>query len=238
MVKIAIIDDEKEMRIREEECISKAVPAGCAVEFEIFSKAETFIEKLEYGEQYDMLFLDIGLPEMSGIELGRLVCGQYPEMYLIFLTSYSEFASESYRMEAYQYIEKRDMEERLPEIVKRLVSRLEREKSQYRWIGINGDSRKILYKDIIYVQKQKGAKYVEYVMKEGRYKERISLYQVCRDLEEHGFVMIERGYVVNIRHISGIGSNVVRLDNGEELTVSRARRAKVKEEINLKWGNL
>ena len=79
---------------------------------------------------------------------------------------------------------------------------------------------------------------MEYVTEKEVYRERINIREIEKEVIERGFLTIERGYIANIRHIAGIGKTTICMDNGDELAVSRARRAKVKEELNHRWREL
>lgn len=84
---------------------------------EIYKTAEEF---LEVKKHYDVVISDIDLPGKSGIDLGRILKAEQKDICLVFLTSYAEFAVDSYVLEAYQYILKRDMKERLPAVLQKI----------------------------------------------------------------------------------------------------------------------
>ncbi len=237
MTEIAILDDDKSICEKVRQCVLAAIPEGCHVHAEICATPSEFWKYME-EKIVDILITDIEMPEMNGMELGTKIREKYEKMYLIFLTAYPEYAYESYRISAYQYIDKSDMEERLPGLIETLALRLEKEKAQFLWIGTGEWKQKVYYTDIIYLYKAKGEKYVEYVTEKEIYRERMNIKDIEKEVLEHGFLMIERGYIANIKHIAGIGKTTIRMDNGEELAVSRARRAKVKEELNYRWRDL
>ena len=79
------------------------------------------------GGRYDLVISDIELPGISGLELGKRIKENNPDVYLVFLTSHSEFASESYIIEAYQYILKKDIEERLSPLIERVVHEIKKD---------------------------------------------------------------------------------------------------------------
>lgn len=235
MIKIAIVEDEKEMMIITKNTIQKEMKAFELSTIDSFFCAEDFMEKLRTGVEYDILFLDIELPGISGLELGRIVKDKHSDIKTVFLTSYSEFAAESYEIEAYQYILKSDMNIRLPKVVNGLCKEIIKNRTLYRWIGNRQDREKIFYCDIIFARKIKGAKYVEYITSKGTYKERINLEDLFLELQNNGFVMVERGHIVNMNHIVRVNGNIVYLDNNEGIAISRARTAKVKEQLNEFW---
>ena len=157
-------------------------------------------------------------------------------MYIIFVTSYEEYAAESYRIDAYQYILKQDLKSRLPGVLRELAGKLSDRERAFRILGTGAEKAKIPYGDILYLYKSKGAKYVNYVTEEGIFRERISLDTLLKELDTRIFLPVERGYVVNMQRIRRISGDTLYLEKGYEVQVSRARLAKVKQEISRCWG--
>lgn len=236
MVKIAIVDDEKETLDLECDCIGKVVYEKGEAEIFPFSGAEEVAENINQGVEYDVLITDIELSGMSGLELGKLVCRKLHRCYLVFLTSHSEFAVESYRLEAYQYILKKEMEERLPSITERLVEKVKKERNNFVLLGPENEKRKVYFRDIIYVQKDKGMKYVLYITKVGDFREREGLKKTMERLDSKMFLFADRSYIVNMKFIERISGDTIYLEENHQLVITRARLKKVKEYINRYWG--
>lgn len=235
---IAIIDDEAVILENVRRCIENEITQKDEAELFTYTKAEEFLLELEQGHEFDILVSDIELTGMSGIEMGRQIQKRKLPIYLVFLTAYSEYAAESYTLEAYQYILKDDMEKRLPMILRQLIERVKREKKQFRMIGTPTSKEQVYYRDIIYIEKKKGSKYIQYTTVYGTYKERIALAKVNVELESDEFIMVERGYIINVNHIASMKDNIICMDNDTEIIVSRVNFKKVKEQINLYRGSL
>lgn len=236
MIRIAIIDDEEEMLAIIHNHVQKAVDFKQEIDIFTYSDPAEFLEEIAKGMVYDILFLDIQLNGMDGLELGKRVLEKQPDIFLIFVTSYPEFAVESYVLDAYQYILKSDMEWRIPEIVGRLVRKISEQAKPYLFVG--GTSKQRICRDeIIYVYKSKSEKYVQYITVNGEYRERITLSQVMEKLQSNEFILVARGYIVNIKYIVKMDGNTIYLENGAKVIISRARFSKVKEKINYYWGN-
>lgn len=234
MIRIAVIEDEKNTQQEIRRNIESVKAASGENVLEIYGSAEEF---LDAGNEYDVVITDIELPGISGIELGKLVRKTWKDVYLVFLTSYSEFASESYIIEAYQYILKRDMGERLPALIEKIIRNIKKTREAYRWIGNSQDRRKLYYKDIIYIQKLKGSKYAEYITSDGKCTERVALGQIFDELKDPSFILADRGNIININHIKRVSGNTVYMDQGDEITLSRVQMGHVKEQINSYWRN-
>ena len=236
MVKIAIVDDEKMVLELEYDCIGKVMYAKGEAEIFQFANAEEMIEDINQGMEFDVLVTDIELSGMNGLELGKLVRRKMPGCYLVFLTSLSEFAVDSYRLEAYQYILKNEMEERLPLIMERLVEKVKKERNHFVMLGLENKKQKVYFRDILYVQKDKGRKYVTYMTKMGSFRERGMLNEAIEHLDSPMFLLADRSCIINMRYIEKMSGYTLYLEGGYELAITRARMKSVKEMLNRYWG--
>ena len=234
MFQIAMIEDEEHTRQEVERLISREFEKLKVQDIttEIYKTAEEF---LEVKKHYDVVISDIDLPGKSGIDLGRILKAEQKDICLVFLTSYAEFAVDSYVLEAYQYILKKDIEERLSPLIERVVHEIKKDYEEYRWVGTNQRKIKIYHKDIVCIQKIKGSKYAEYITENGKYMERLSMNQILEQIHSNAFILVDRGHAVNVNHIVRVRGNVIQMDNGEEITVSRVQSSQVKEKITAYW---
>lgn len=204
---------------------------------EIYKTAEEF---LKVKKHYDVVVSDIDLPGKSGIELGRILKAEQKDICLVFLTSYAEFAVDSYVLEAYQYILKRDMEERLPaHITENLSGKAKREPEfLLDAAGVPRTGENYIHKDIICIRKVKGQKYVEFVMVNGAYKGRLALHQIFEDLKSPAFIFAGRSHIINIDHVDRITTDVVYLEDGIKIQAGAETIQDVKERIMEYWRNV
>ena len=238
-IKIAIIDDEPEFIEIIEKYINEVIQnkknQDC-ISLEKFISAEDFLKAMDYGEEYQIIFSDIEMERMSGIQLGRKLTDEKKDIYLIFLTSHAEFAAESYLLNTYQYILKQDMKRRIPEILNPILEKLENQKKNYRVIPSGNGIKKILYRDIVCIQKMKGKKYLEYYKCDGAiYREQINLQQLFEELHTSEFLTLDRSCIVNIEHIDQITGNLLVMDNGQTLTICKRRLTEIKHQIRAYW---
>ena len=237
MIKIAVIDDEEQIRKLILRNIKKTVQEHHDIEISTYASGTSFWEELQNGKTPDILFTDIQMQTLDGVELGKRVRKMCPDMYIVFITSYEEYAAESYRIEAYQYILKQDLEFRLPGVISQLTEKLRKQEREFSIIKDGTEQVKLFYKDILYLYKSKGAKYVNYVTTQGVVRERNSLENALKMLDNGQFLLVERGYAVNIKQICRLSGDTIYLEKGYEVQVSTARLAEVKREINLYWRN-
>lgn len=234
--KAAIVDDSQEYRDTVQEVL-QSVAGRCGKEIQCtqFSRAETLVYEMnDEGAYFDIYVLDIQMPGINGMDLGRGIREKYPDVCMIFVTSYSRFALESYEIDAYQYILKDKIAERLPRALEKFFRRTAEEtEADYYTISTANKLEKFRFKDIVRICKN--GKYAEFVTKERTYRQRLSLNDVYKMLPEGDFVFIERGIIVNIFHISGMDVREITLSNHEVVTASRAYLKNVKEEVTRYW---
>lgn len=234
MINIGLVEDNRHLAEQEEKCIKAAWKFDEEMELFTYYSAEDFMR--EGREEFDILILDIELPGMTGIELAEWLRNRGKKTHIIFLTAHDGYALKSYQLEAAQYVLKTEMEQRLPGVLRQLGEMLIVTRVRYRVLGCDGDVIKISFDDILYFYK--AGKYVQYTTQKEIYRERISLDSVFNEIGGFPFVKIERGFVINARHIVRLSGDRVRMDNGEELPVSRRMLPKVKKTINLHSGEL
>lgn len=235
---IALIDDEAAILENVRKCVENEIVPQDEVNLSAYTRAEDFLQEMEQGYEFDILVSDIDMPDMGGLELGRRIHEEGGGPYLVFLTAYLEYAAESYIIEAYQYILKEDMEKRLPPILRQLIDRVKKEKKQFRMVGTPTSKVIVYYRDMLYMEKEKGSKYICYITEHGIYKERISLNQLSQELASDEFILVERGYIINVSHIASMKDGMVHMDNGARIFVNRISFKKIKEQISLYRGNL
>ena len=235
---IALIDDETAILEDVRKCVETEILPQDEVNLFVYTRAKDFLQAIEQGDQFDILVSDIDMPDMGGLELGKRLHEEGGGPYLVFLTAYLEYAAESYIIEAYQYILKEDMKKRLPPILRQLIDCVKKEKQQFRMIGTPTSKVRVYYRDMIYIEKEKGSKYICYITEHAIYKERISLKKLSEKLESDEFILIERGYIINVSHIASMKDGMVHMDNGARIFVNRISFKKIKEQISLYRGNL
>lgn len=242
MIRIAIVDDEKDMLDMICQVLRQSINEDKEVKICRYTSGEAFLSEMDRGQTFDILFTDIQMSEISGIEVGKKIYSTWPQIYIIFITSYTEYAAESYAIEAYQYILKQDLEYRLPVVATRLITKIKQDNKQYRIMKTDSGKEKIYYKDIIYIYKLKSSKYVHFITLSGEYRERreyrerTTLQQVYEELGREPFLMVERAYIVNALHISKLCGDTIYLEGDDQVKISRAKLPEIKRQINRYWG--
>lgn len=234
MPRIAIVDDEEDYLKEISISINNFLfNQGISCKIDTFSRAELLIYEIKDNMCYDIYLLDIEMPNINGLELAKKVREYDKEGYLIFVTSHLQFLMKGYDFFAYQYIMKSALKQKLIPTIATLQKRMEIDKEKFYQICTNYRYEKILYRDLYYIYKE--SKNAIFVTKNGMIVIRETLKNIYKGLNKNEFILIDRGYIVNIVHIIKINSNIILLRNGDTLKISRTYTEKVKECIHSYW---
>jgi len=196
-VNILIVDDEELARARLLRMLG-------TLEYKQIKEAQDADEAIALckEEKFDLVFLDINMPKVSGLELGYELKYNNPDVSIIFQTAYEEHALKAFDIGAVAYLVK-------PYSVDQLKSALERikvpkaEKEDTRLLSKYGDSYLLLKPEEIHYVK---ADLSEVMIRTGKgfsyYGQKIS--DLYERLEPFGFVRIHRSYLININEIKEI----------------------------------
>ena len=226
MIKIAICDDEKNIRTYLRKLVRKQDSESEIAEY---ASAD---EYLSGGIEHDLLFLDIemkgsasGMDGMSmarqirGMELGR-------QPIIIFVTGYEKYVYDAFDVDAFQYLLKPINEQKFAEVFSlaerqivswQILSEAEQKKKTL-IIQCGSESRAIPLDSIYYLESRNHK--VVLCLKEGE----LEYYAKIGDLEEElagQFYRIHRGYLVNLAYVEGYDKAEVTLANGDRLPLSK-----------------
>ena len=180
------------------------------------------VEAIEtFKGQYDLLFLDIQMPGMSGMDFAKEIRQKDPFVMIIFVTSLSQFALEGYEVQATDYLLKPLSYPEFSIKMKRAFHKLpEKEESVIRFNGQNGIFV-IPVRDVLYCETE-GHSVIYHTASED-YRKRQPMRETERELQEFSFLRINSCYLVATKEIVGMENHFLILRNGERLLVSRPR---------------
>lgn len=166
----------------------------------------------------DILFLDINIPHLNGIELARLLPSSVK---VIFTTAYQDFALDGFELRAVDYLLKPFSYERFSRAVsyaERLIS-LESgdEKKESIIFKVDYSNRNILIDNILYVEGLKD--YVKIHTYEKPVVVKYTMKAITSSLERYGFVRIHKSYTINLKKVSSYKSNMVIIENGDKIPI-------------------
>lgn len=220
MLQIGICDDMSDVRIKLHVLLERLLEAQsvqCQI-FEFSSGEGLLAWYKKHSGELDLVFLDIEMGDMNGMETAKLLRAGDASLQLVFVTGYTDYVFDGYAVGALGYLIKPPKAEQLEEVLKRALSAIQRQEPEL-FFCRNGDSYFRIRRDaILYVQS--AGRQVTCVTKERSYVFYAKLDEVAQELGD-GFVRIHQRYLVRAGAVVRIDSTAVSL-NGDTLPVSRA----------------
>lgn len=171
---------------------------------------------LEYLEQFsaDLIFLDINMPSISGLEFAKRIP---PQSMVIFTTSYTEYAVESYSLNAVDYLLKPYTFIRFQQAIEKAEAVLrfqqQNERQQYLILRVDYSLIRIALPDILFIEGLDNYLKV-HVRNQGPIVVRMTMKALQEKLPENEFVRVHRSYIVAISKVSSIRNKMIFI--GEE----------------------
>lgn len=203
--------------------------AGVPVRVEHFEGARVYREK---ANRADILFLDIDMPGMNGMELARLLEKEGKKPILIFLTALEEYVYEAFEVEAFGYLLKPVEEDKLTKVFRRAIKKAtEAKREDYILVKSLGEVHRIAVSDILYVENQ--ARKLIFHTKAGVYSCYAKMEDYVKQLPPY-FFRCHRGYLISLGEVVSYDRNSVRLSNQECVLMARRKYEEFLQEM-IEW---
>lgn len=221
-MKIGICDDEDIIRNELIDLCNK-FKENHLIDYQIVSFASGE-ELLEYKEPIDILFLDIQMKGINGMETAIKIRDREDSMTIIFVTGYDAFMQEGYRVRAFRYLLKPIKDIDLIKVLGEAINDLT--KNTKAVLGKNGETIFVKLKDIFYVEYVNRDTVIR--TKNCYYDSVMSMNDWEKILNNGNFFRVHKAYIVNMEYIEEIGKDVI-LENGEKVEVAFRQHAKLKK---------
>lgn len=237
MLQVAICDDEQFYRTKIKSLLEKYFHKhNLQYTIHSFLSGEEFLQQCENSVKFDIVFLDINMDEIDGIQTARRIRSFHSDTYIVFVTAFIDYALEGYKVNAVRYLMKDTLELAMEECMTAIMQKMQI--AQVAFTFLEGE-RKLYTDNILYVE-SRGHKSIFHYM-----EEEMVTYQIYDKLDVlekkmvgYGFLRIHKSYLVNMKHIQKVSNYTAFLDTGEELPVPRIRFQGVKESFVVYKGAL
>ena len=212
---IAVVDDEK--AIREHVCalIEEQQPGSV---IEAYATGE---ELLASGKRFDIVFLDIQMDGMNGIEAARELRERQEDLILIFITGVKVYVFDALDLYAFHYLLKPVDEGKFAEVLQRAAGEAKKKKEK-KCLFIRTKNLTLDQSDILYIESR--AKKLE-IHTTGADKA-IEIYAAMDELEGQlgeDFYRCHRAYIVNMAHITEYDNESITLTNGDKVYLAKKK---------------
>ena len=202
MIKCVIVEDE--FPAREE--LKYFINNFDGVELE--KEFDNPVDALKYlqGNKIDVVFLDINMPELDGMSLGKIISKMDENIKIVFITAYRDYAADAFEIKAFDYILKPYSDERIKEVLENITKEKESESSK----DINSRINKItgMLDNKIFVISLDDIYYIEVnekdsliYTKDAVYISKVKISKLEEILPKEKFYRTHRSYIVNLDKI-------------------------------------
>ncbi|MDF2800294.1 MAG: response regulator [Anaerocolumna sp.] len=230
MITIAICDDDNSItkklkEIIEEYCNMKSVE----ITFKIFHNGETLLIS---DALYDIIFLDIYMDGLNGIETAKHIRQKDQSVEIIFLTSFSGLTREALSVHAFEYLEKPIQKEvifhQMDEVISKLSYKKGIEENKAQIVSFYGGRNDIgiCVSDIYYFERTD--RKIKAVTKKGNFILYETIASLEEKLQEFNFVTPHQSFVVNINNIKDYIKDQIIMTNYDIIPVAQKRSSELK----------
>ena len=221
MARIAIVEDEEEHRLLLKRYIEQFVQeTKTTIQVTAFSDGLSFLEG--YGSGFDIVFLDIAMPHMDGLETAKKLRAIDKNVILIFVTSLAKYALKGYEVDAMDFLVK-------PIDYFHFYLRLDKalriaKKAEKASLLLTTSEGKICVQveDILYVESQ--LHYLLYHVGKECHKVRSTFKDLPDSLMRLPFVRSANSYLVNLNAVARVVGDSIQLLDGTKVPISRSRK--------------
>ena len=212
---IAVVDDEK--AIREHICalIEEQKPGS---RIEAYSTGE---ELLASGKRFDIVFLDIQMDGINGIEVARNLRQRQEDTVLIFITGIKEYVFDALDLYAFHYLLKPVDKGKFAEVLERAAGEVKKKKEK-KCLFIKTRNLTLDQSDILYIESR--AKKLE--IHTAREDKVIEIYASMDEMEGQlgeDFYRCHRAYIVNMAQITEYDNESITLTNGDKVYLTKKK---------------
>ena len=227
-MRIAIVEDDKEAAEKLSGFIRHyGRENGRAFEIAEFRDTASFL--FGYKPKYDLVFMDIEMPEMNGMEAAKKLREKDKSVALVFVTNMMQFAVGGYEVDALDFIVKPMSYFTFAVKLKRVMDKIASKKETVLPIKTDTGTVNISSSELKYVEIMKH--YAVWHTTDGNHRSRGALKDIEPLLTGCDFVRCNNCYLVNLKFVKGISGYTVNV-GGEELLISHPKRRDFVRAVN------
>jgi two-component system LytT family response regulator len=229
MTCIAIDDEPKALEVIERYC-QKISLVSFKGTFREPLKAIEFLNR----EKVDLIFLDINMPDITGMQLLQTLS---PRPLIIFTTAYSQYAVESYELNALDYLLKPVTFERFLMAINKATAALPSKNTTSSdedaavFIKSGPQTYRVKVSEILYLEKD--GNYITVHLKDGNILIRENMGDIFDLVPAADFIRVHKSYVVGIRHITMIEVHQL-IVNGEKIPIGSTYRDSLRDRLGIR----
>lgn len=220
LVRVAVVEDDTQLH----DYYGKMIEAwgnsrNIRVAVTFAHSSEEYLFKYEGQHIFDIIFLDVCMKNMNGMELAHEIRKFDRNVQIVFITGKSEYVFEGYEIGAVRYLIKPIEEDKLEQALDACMEKLEIGRDDYFTVKYHGENLRLSRGEVIFVKVD--GHYLNMQTLDSVYEWKASLKEMIGKLDPERFVMANRSVIVNLEYVSKITREECILENGEVIPISR-----------------
>jgi DNA-binding LytR/AlgR family response regulator len=208
------------------------------VDFETstFTNSISLLQNYTKPGAFHVLFLDVEMPEMNGIELANAI-RQLPDrnVQIIFVSSYPEYMKDSFHVRAFQYLTKPLDQKVFDKEMHRIIAEIKEQSLTKFIIKTNEADFVVDINEILYLKTvDSKAKKIDFVLFGQIVHSQGTIHEYETQLNSLGFIVPSRGYLIQLQHLRYIRKNELILCNNDIIPLSRRKEKLIRNYFNEK----
>ena len=219
MIAVAIVEDEESASKQLTEYINRyGKEQGEQFQVSLFSNVGSFLEPYK---KVDIVFMDIIMPGLNGMDGARQMREIDPETKIVFVTNMAQYAIKGYAVGALDYVLKPVPYFAFSQQLQKAVEKVSRHARHYLAVPVEGGLRRLDTVQIYYLESE--GHRVHFYTEDGEFTAPGALKTFEEKLAACPFARCNSGYLVNLAQVRGVQQGVVEV-GPYELQVSRPKR--------------
>lgn len=228
MIRVAIVEDKKEHAESLNGFLDRfGKERGQEFSVDFFCNGMDFIS--DYNSCYDIVFMDIEMPHMNGMDCAFRLRRVDKNVALIFVTGMAQYAVKGYEVEAIGYIVKPLTYFPFAVLMDKVIKKIEEDTSKEIYLGTGDHIKRIFLRDLYYVEVLDH--YLIYHTTEGEFREIGRMKDAEQILGEHHFFRCSNCYLVNMLYVWEINDTEITVGK-DKIFISRRRKKAFMNAIN------
>lgn len=221
MIRIAICEDEfKQRKMLKNILMDEIKFIGINAKLNEFESGEELLSSLNNNTlKFDIIFLDIQMGNLSGIDAAKIIRENNKNTIIIFVTGLMDYVFEGYNVRAFNYILKPLKKSKIVKVFKEALDSLDMLKKHVYIVNYKSQTHKINFEDIVYFVSDK--RILKLVGNQVEYEFYAKLDDVEKELSTKSFVRCHQRYLINLSNITSIEQNYAITAFGDRLPISR-----------------
>ena len=231
IISMAFCDDEALILETISSKVTKILTqCGVEVSYDKYTSSVDLLKAIQEGKRYDVAFLDIDMPKLSGLGLAKEIRQLDIEMDIIFISNREDRVFESFKVQPFSFIRKSNFTNDLKDALRAYINSRIISSSHIVLKPNNSSSvRKVNISEIVYIESYRNQQTV-YLVSGEEIVVRMTMHELEEKLREYDILRIYKGYLVNLKYVQRIEKTgvLVNYKDGLVIGVSRERLQELK----------